>query len=119
MNEQIKKQLEKVKSVKIEFNDSTTHIFIPKVNMLLPSMMVPGKVYHIHVKDFITHPTSNSTLASNWNGGKVPTASEYYAEFISSMANMYKFNCTAVGDPSNDFFGFLPDTGFDIEKEVM
>ena len=119
MNEQIKNQLKKVKTVHIDFDDSTTHILIHKVDKIEPSAMVPGKIYEIKIKDHIIHPPSNSTLASNWNGGKNPTVSDYYAEFISSMSNMYKFNCTAVGDPSNDFFGFIPSDGFEIVKEVI
>ena len=119
MNEQIKNQLKKVKTVHIDFDDSTTHISIKKVDHIEPSAMSLNKVYEIKVKDYIIHPTSNSTLASNWNGGKSPTANNYYAEFISRMSNMYKFNCTAVGDPSNDFFGWLPEDGFEIVKEVI
>ena len=119
MNEQIKKQLQKVKTVNISFDDSTTHIFIPKVDKIEPTAMIQGKIYEINIKDHIIKPTSNATLASNWNGGKSPTVNNYYAEFVSSMSNMYKFNCTAVGDPSNDFFGWLPSDGFEIVKEVI
>lgn len=65
MNKLIKQQLQNLKSVKIEFNDNTTSIMIPKTMEVLPEALNKGDVYLIELEDFILNPLSNSTLASN------------------------------------------------------
>ena len=114
----IEAQLKKVKSTHIDFSPDTTHIHIPKVVKIMPEAMSVGNVYHIYINDSVVKPSANSTLASNWNGGKSPTVNEYFGEYLTKMGNMYKFNCTAVGDPNNDFFGWLPGESFEIIKEL-
>lgn len=65
MNKIIKDQLNKVRSVKLDFDDNTTHIDIPKTEEVIPLALVEGQVYVIELEDFILNPLQNSTLASN------------------------------------------------------
>ena len=92
MNRLIKKQLMNLKSVNIDFNDNTTKIIIPKTAEIIPEALIKGNVYLIELNDLALHPASNSTLASNWNAGKVPTYRCYKVELIDIMNDMYKFN---------------------------
>lgn len=65
MNKVIKDQLSKVRSVKIEYNDDTTTIVIPRVTGVIPQALNEGSIYLIKLNDNVLHPVSNSTLASN------------------------------------------------------
>ena len=65
MNKIIKDQLSKVRSVKLDFDDNTIHIDIPKTDEVIPLALVEGQVYVIELEDFILNPLQNSTLASN------------------------------------------------------
>jgi hypothetical protein len=65
MNKVIKDQLSKVRSVKIEYNDDTTTIVIPRVTGVIPQALNEGSIYLIKLNDNVLHPASNSTLASN------------------------------------------------------
>lgn len=96
MNKIIKDQLSKVRSVKLNFDDHTTHIDIPKTEEVIPLALVEGQVYVIELEDFILNPLQNSTLASNWNSGNIPKYKRYQVEFIQKMSNMYKFNGVAL-----------------------
>lgn len=96
MNKIIKDQLNKVRSVKLNFDDHTTHIDIPKTEEVIPLALIEGQVYVIELEDFILNPLQNSTLASNWNSGKIPKYKRYQVEFIHKMSNMYKFNGVAL-----------------------
>lgn len=117
MNKLIQEQLTKVTTTDIEFEDTTTHIFIPKTLKLTSGALKKNKVYRIRFEDFITNPNKSSTLASNWNFGKVPKYSEYFVEVIDKMANMIKLNGVAVEDSSENFYGWCPENGFEILGE--
>ena len=118
MNKIIKDQLSKVRSVKLNFDDHTTHIDIPKTEELIPLALVEGQVYVIELEDFILNPLQNSTLASNWNSGKIPKYKRYQVEFIQKMSNMYKFNGVALDNNqpiySENWFGWFPEEGFKV-----
>ena len=118
MNKIIKDQLNKVRSVKLDFDDHTTHIDIPKTEEVIPLALVEGQVYVIELEDFILNPLQNSTLASNWNSGKVPKYKRYQVEFIQKMSNMYKFNGVALDNNqpiySENWFGWFPEEGFKV-----
>ena len=118
MNKVIKDQLSKVRSVKLDFDDHTTHIDIPKTEEVIPLALVEGQVYVIELEDFILNPLQNSTLASNWNSGKVPKYKRYQVEFIQKMSNMYKFNGVALDNNqpiySENWFGWFPEEGFKV-----
>ena len=118
MNKIIKDQLNKVRSVKLDFDDHTTHIDIPKTEEVIPLALVEGQIYVIELEDFILNPLQNSTLASNWNSGKVPKYKRYQVEFIQKMSNMYKFNGVALDNNqpiySENWFGWFPEEGFKV-----
>ena len=118
MNKIIKDQLHKVRSVKLDFDDHTTHIDIPKTEEVIPLALVEGQVYVIELEDFILNPLQNSTLASNWNSGKIPKYKRYQVEFIQKMSNMYKFNGVALDNNqpiySENWFGWFPEEGFKV-----
>ena len=118
MNKIIKDQLSKVRSVKLDFDDHTTHINIPKTEEVIPLALVEGQVYVIELEDFILNPLQNSTLASNWNSGKIPKYKRYQVEFIQKMSNMYKFNGVALDNNqpiySENWFGWFPEEGFKV-----
>ena len=118
MNKIIKDQLNKVRSVKLDFDDHTTHIDIPKTEEVIPLALVEGQVYVIELEDFILNPLQNSTLASNWNSGKIPKYKRYQVEFIQKMSNMYKFNGIALDNNqpiySENWFGWFPEEGFKV-----
>ena len=65
MNNTIKKQLDKVKSVKINYDDDTTKIVIPKTLQIIPEALNVGCIYIIELNDILLNPSSNSTLSSN------------------------------------------------------
>ena len=65
MNKIIKDQLNKVRSVKLSFDDNTTQILIPKSSEVIPEALNQGEVYLIKLNDKILNPSSNSTLAAN------------------------------------------------------
>ena len=122
MNKIIKQQLEKLKSVKITFKDSDKTIFIPKTTEIIQEAMEVGNIYLIKLDKKMLNPTTNSTLASNWNGGRVPTQEVYKAELLDIMNNMYKFNGIAVKDGidlySENWFGWVPKEYFEILSKI-
>lgn len=114
MHKIIKDQLARITSTNIEFDDSTTSIFIPKTVQILKTALHRNTLYRIRLSDTIVHPSSNSTLASNWNAGRVPKNYEYNVELLDIMNGMYKFNGVAVDDPSDCLFHWVPENGFEI-----
>ena len=114
MNKLIKEQLLKVTATKIEFNDDTTELFIPKTLVISNASLKKGMVYRIKLEPFITNPNPSSTLASNWNNGIIPKYDEYYADIIDRMGVMIKVNAVAVEDNTSQFVGWLPDNGFTV-----
>lgn len=122
MNKVIKDQLSKVKSTDLKFDNDTTEIFIPQVTRVIPQMLNIGDVYLIKIEDNVLHPASNSTLASNWNAGKIPKYSTYQAELVDKMNNMYKFNGIAVDNGellySENWYGWFPENGFCVINKL-
>jgi hypothetical protein len=110
--------LKKVTAVNIDFSKEDTKIFIPRSIKILNSSLQIGGVYKIKLDDSITNPLQGSTLASNWNNGKVPEYSVYIAEILDCMANMIKINGVAEDNPVSQFIGWLPTSGFEtLSKE--
>ena len=122
MNKWISKELNKVKSTKINFNDKSTSIFIPKTSEILQDALNIGDIYLIRLSDKITNPASNSTLASNWNAGRVPNHSIYKAELLEVMNSMFKFNGIGIEDGneiySDNWYGWIPKDCFEVIEKV-
>lgn len=121
MNKIIKDQLSKCRVAVIpECEDSATHIFIKKVNNILPVNMLPNHVYLIKIKPSVKN---NDTIAFNWNGGVRPQYDYYKVEKIGEIGTMLKLNGIAFdySTKSNiykSFYGYLPNDGFEIIEEV-
>lgn len=122
MNKQIKDQLTKVKATTIDFNDNDEVIVIPLTTKFSNELLLPNVVYLIELKDFIIHPDKNSTLASNWNFGKVPKYKYYKVEMVDKINNMVKVNGIAFeGDKdlfTENWYGWLPLDGFTVLKQL-
>jgi len=105
MNKIIQKQLSKVKSVNLDYNDDTLKIVIPKTTKILSKAMDVGKVYLIELDDTLN---SDSEISSGWNNGKFPSSKFYIAELLNVSSNMYKFNGVAKDNQLDNWFGWLP-----------
>ena len=114
MNKIIRDQLNKVTSVQLDFNDDTTHLYIPKTEKILVSSLKVGGVYTIELDNSLLYPSSTSTFSANWNGGRVPRNKSYVIEIIDILQGYIKCNGVAVNDNSDDWFGWLP-----IDKVVF
>ena len=114
MNSIIKKQLEKVSSTTINFDDNTTNIFIPKTTRISNNSLKKGRTYIIELSDFTMN---NRVLASNWNNGLYPKNKVYIVEVVDFMAKFMKVNGVAQNDSSDGLLGFwLPIDGFNVIK---
>lgn len=122
MNNRIKEQLNKVMSTKIDFDDDTTKIVIPKTTKFNNNLLKRDTIYLIEISDSVLYPDINSTLASNWNGGKIPKYKYYKAEVVDTMNNMVKFNGIAYDDGrdlySESWFGWLPSDLFKVVRII-
>ena len=114
MNSIIKSQLAKVTATELEYDDNTTHIFIPKSLKILNGALKKDQIYRIKLYESVTNPSSDSSLAANWNNNRVPKHSEYYIEVIDKLGNMLKINGVAVEDQTDNFFGWIPVDSFDV-----
>jgi len=118
----IKKQLDLVKSVKIDYNEDTQRINIPKTIEIINDALNKGEVYIIELDDKLLNPSSNSMLASNWNSGKIPTSKVYKVELLDIVNNMYKFNGIAYKDGqdiySDNWYGWFPKDNFKVIEKV-
>lgn len=118
MNNIIYNQLNKVKSVKINFNRDDTQIFIPKTTQILNTSVSIGEVYDIELSEIVLNPAESSTLSSNWNNGVIPKYNQYTVEIIDLMGNkMVKVNGVAIQNNSSQFYGWLPMDCFTIIKK--
>ena len=118
MNKIIKDQLDKVSTTKLNYKETDTEIFIPKTIKILTTSLSKGEYYIIKLYNNITNPSENSTLASNWNSGKIPQHDMYIAEVIDNIGNMIKINGVASEDPTDNFYGYLPTDGFEVVKKL-
>lgn len=65
MNKVIKDQLQKIKSCKVEFNDNSENIFIPKTTKIISEALEKENIYIIKLNDKALQPQLNSNLAAN------------------------------------------------------
>lgn len=120
MNKIIKSELGKVDSVKIDFDDNTTKIFIPKK---VEVKISPGEVYLIKLSDYMLNPPDNDVININWNMGNIPKFKYYKSEINKVSGNMV--NITGVGydistnsDINQVWSGWLPRTEFEIMEKI-
>ena len=122
MNKIIEKQLKNLRSVNLEFDTNTTKIVIPRTKEIVAEALNKGDVYLIELDEFLLQPSSNSTLASNWNFGKIPTHKMYKVEFLDKMGNMYKFNGIAYENGhdlyTDEWYGWFPEGKFKVIEKL-
>ena len=121
MNPQIKKELEKVTATDLQFDNNTTSIFIPKTTSWNLTSLKVNKCYVIELDDSLLNPSTNSSLAANWNGGKIPEYKHYMIELSSVMNKMIKVIGVGIvnGVPQGkQFIGWLPFEQVKVLKEV-
>ena len=118
MNNIILNQLNSVTTTKVSFSPDDTSIFIPKTIKILNSSLSKGEYYIIKLFNSITYPAESSTLASNWNGGYVPKHDMYTVEILNNTGNMIQINGVANEDPTDNFYGWLPQDGFEVVKKL-
>ena len=122
MNKIIENQLKNLKSVRVNFDSNTTQIVIPKTTEIISEALIKGQVYLIELDQYLLEPLLNSTLASNWNFGKVPTHKVYKLEFLDKMGNMYKFSGIPVENGqdiySEEWFGWFPEGKFKVIEKL-
>lgn len=122
MNNIIKKQLEKVTATNIEFNDDTISIYIPKTTSYNLTSLKKDNCYLIELDDSLLNPSSNSTLASNWNAGRIPEYKYYNAEINSILNKMVQVTAVPVINGEaiyiKQFYGWLPFDQIKIIKQL-
>lgn len=122
MNSIIKKQLEKVTATNIEFNDDTTSIYIPKTTSYNLTSLKKDCCYLIELDDSLLNPSFNSTLASNWNAGRVPEYKHYNAEVNSVLNKMIQVTAVPIinGEAvyTKQFYGWLPFDHIKVIKQI-
>ena len=124
MNEQIKKQLNNCRVASIPpYNDTDTRIVIQKGSTM---NVTPYQVHHFYIVELGAHiinPPQTSTLASNWNGGRIPTRKHYKCEISHVMGNMVKiigcgYDPVTDTDYADVWEGWVPQDGIKILKEL-
>ncbi len=111
MNKHTRKQLDKVKRFSLGYyDDNTTHIFIPKITSIKIDV---DCCYLVKLSDSIVHPQPNSTLATNWNQGRVPTHYYYKVDICKILGTMIQVNGVAYDyenqkDINELWSGWLP-----------
>lgn len=118
MNKILYDQLKLVTETTIDFNENTTKLFIPRTIKLSSGSMKVGQAYRIRLESFITNPSPESTLASNWNNGIVPKYNEYIIEVSEKIGTMVKVIGVASEDHSSQFVGWLPIGGIEVLEKV-
>ena len=117
MNSIIKEQLEKVKSVTLDFNDTTTSIFIPKSSHICPTLLNVGGAYIISLNDEL----DDDIIIINHN--VYPKFKDYKVELLEVVDHWYKFAGIAQVDGidlhSEYFYYWLKEGSFTILKEVV
>ena len=117
MNSIIKEQLKKVKSVVLEFNDTTTSIFIPKSSHICTTLLNVGSAYIISLNDEL----EDDIIEKNHN--VYPKFKDYKVELLEVVDHWYKFAGIAQVDGidlhSEYFYYWLKEGSFTILKEEI
>ena len=122
MNKIIQDQLKRCQVAIIPpFSEDATSIYIKKVVTLVPTSMMPNRLYIVKIKDSVK---KSSTIASNWNGGRYPRCNYYKVERLGLLGTMMKLNGIGydvenqVDLVNESFYGYLPIDGFEVVSEV-
>lgn len=117
MNKFIEKELNNCRSAVPEKVTETQYI-IHKLDDLTPQV---GGSYIIELANYITHPSENFTLASNWNRGIVPKSNCLKCVITQIMGKMIKVDGIGYNgeDLKDSYVGlWLPVGGIKIIKKL-
>ena len=121
MNKYIKEELGKCKLAKVpEFDDSTTHMVVPKSKTGVASFLRKFELNHMYlikVADYILHPFEGFTLHSVWNHNIIPTDAEMLVDVIDVRGSLYKVEAVGKNDGKH-WSGWLPLKSIEIIGEV-
>ena len=120
----VKEELKKCKYAKVSelLNNEDNNITQIKIEKLKEICLEENKYYLIQLSDYVTNPSTNSTLSSNWNNNTYPKYSYWKVEISNIMDNMVKINGVAFdyqkGTDINELWsGWVPiDSIFIIEE---
>ncbi len=120
----IRQQLEncKVADVPRLQEDQYTYI-IPQGAKVKISPYQVGKCYLVSLSDEMLHPSAESVIASNWNGGLIPKHRYYKCEINKVMGTMVKLvGCGYIPENDIDTFdlwdGWVPMCDLTIVREL-
>ena len=95
MNLIIENQLKKTKICNVpEYDETTTHLFIPKQGTYTYSPVHENSSYIIQFENYILHPSEGFTLHENWNKGVAPTSSIMQVKVLKIMGKMVQISGT-------------------------
>lgn len=130
MNKFIKEQLLKCKVANIpDFNDTTTHIFIPKT-VCCKTAEIPNNekmklnaCYLVKLEDYIINPYPGFTLHDNWNKGIIPKYSCMKIFVKNKVGKMIQVDGIAFDVSNNQYIdytwqGWLPEKSINIICEL-
>lgn len=99
MNIITRKELSKVKLADLSnFDESALVYSIPKYTEFHYEQ---NKCYLIKLNNSITNPSQDSTLASNYNNGKIPEYSYYYVDVLKVVGKLIKVSGIAYDVVNN------------------
>ena len=123
MNKFIEQELKKCKIAKVE-SVSDTEFLIRKVSEQDSSNITQGGCYVIELAKYITHPSPNFTLASNWNRGIVPKSECLKCTVTQIMGKMIKIDGCGYDiendkDLNDSYIGlWLPLGGVNVKEKL-
>ena len=124
MNPLIKKQLDKVRVVKLpHFDDNTDKLVIPVRSVNDPIVLEEDKCYIIQIEDYILNPPEGFTLHTNWNNNKIPKHKIMKIDVIKVMGKMIKVNSIGYDIINkvniNDVWeGWLPEKSITVIERI-
>lgn len=120
MNKIIKNELNKVTEVRVEFNDNTTHLFIPQKKEI---KIEANSVYLVRLSRYLLSPPANDNLSINWNAGRIPKY-EYYKVDVNKVVGDMIY-VTGIGydivnrvDINDVWEGWLPRSELEIMEKI-
>lgn len=121
INKLIQKELKKVVVANISnYNEDKNQIIIPRFNQVL---MKENEYYLIKLDDELLNPNSSSTLATNWNQGRVPTSKYMKIDVMRVMGKMVNINGLGYDyinkqDKNEVWSGWLPITQITVIEKI-
>ena len=124
MNPIISNQLKHCRVAQVpEFDETTTHITIPKISDSNGISLHEGGVYLIELADYILKPYDGFDLHVNWNNNTIPVDKHMKCEIVKIMGPMIRingvgFDLQSTADLFTTWSGWLPMKGIKILQDL-